>query len=187
METKAKKSFWGEALKGGTIIGLLLVLIEFITVGFSLRDAGVAWITSLLNIAIIAYGSYHLTKRFSAGFVAEGFSYEKGLGFILSMMLFAGVIVGFGNYILQNFVFPDYYAAVYEQAMSMAGQMMGGGIEMEDMTLDMMNSVTRNPIMQVVSGVLSMLLEGIIIGLVVAIFTRRKPDIFAEAADNNLA
>lgn len=85
------------------------------------------------------------------------------------MMLFAGVLAGVGQFILQNYVDPGYYTSVIETTLKESG------FKEEDISLTMETGVMRNPIVMALSGAISMLLYGGMIGLVVSAFVKRPP------------
>ena len=89
-----RRDFWTEALKGGTLIGL-------ITVAFSLLTQTAGERATLVEI--LGYASTIITILLLAGYLrrfarmhsrAEGFSYGRGVGFVVAMMLFVGVLSG---------------------------------------------------------------------------------------------
>ena len=102
-----KKQYWYEALVGGTIVGvvavafsILLTLMGGTTAEPSFGVKAVNFLSVFVNITLL----FGLTRRFSAKYtLEEGFSFGRGLGFVVAMMIFAGVISGIYNSVMANY------------------------------------------------------------------------------------
>ena len=92
---------------------------------------------------------FFYARKVSHYYASTGFYYPQSLAFILKMMLFAGVLAGVGQFILQNYVDPDYYTSVIETTLKESG------FKEEDISLTMET--------------------GVMIGLVVSAFVKRPP------------
>lgn len=178
MNIDAKKTFWRDAVRGGTILGLVIF-------GFSLlngvTDNGV--VTRLLSLAeflVMAGCIYGFSRKRGMRYSAqEGYSYGQSFGFILAMMLFVGIFAGCASFLLVNYIRPEHFEATLDMALETNPMITGEHI-------DMMHSMLKNPILQIVSGVFGMLIYGGLIGLIASAFVKRKPDIFAANPDGDL-
>lgn len=172
MEKSVKQTVWKEAATGGLFLGVILAFVQFLS--YWMRSAqGMTWLPGLLNFIAIVALIYLYGKKVSALYGAEGFSYGQSMGFVIRMMLFAGVLSGVAQYVLQNFVAPEYYAEQVELALLNAGFS-------ETMTDEMMNNMgmLKNPFLMIFSGMLSMLIYGGLVGLIVSVFIKRPADPF---------
>lgn len=181
-----RQMFWIEALKGGTLIGL-------VTVAFSLL---VQFSESTTWVNIINFASTVVTILLLAGYLRrfarfhtreEGFSYGRGVGFVVAMMLFVGVLSGIYSAVMANFFLK---AELLESVDVMMAQMQDMiSADQFESTYNMMRSSVTNPMILTLSSVLGNALYGLFLGLVLSIITRRQADIFADGnstpMDNN--
>lgn len=172
-----RRDFWTEALKGGTLIGL-------ITVAFSLLTQTAGERATLVEI--LGYASTIITILLLAGYLrrfarmhsrAEGFSYGRGVGFVVAMMLFVGVLSGVYSAVMTNFFIKEEILASVDAAMAQYQDMIPA--ENFEQTYDLMRASVTNPLMLTISSVISNALYGLVLGLLLAIPNRRQPDIFA--------
>lgn len=172
-----RRDFWMESLKGGTLVGL-------ITVAFSLLSQAAGERTTL--VSILGVVSTIITILLLAGYLrrfammhsrAEGFSYGRGVGFVVAMMLFVGVLSGFYSAVMANFFIKEELLESVDMLMAQWQDMVP--TESFDQTYNLMRASVTNPLMLTVSSVISNAFYGLIIGLIVAIPIRRQPDIFA--------
>lgn len=180
-----KKVFWREAIKGGTIIGL--VGIAFAMLKYTLRpDELSTWLTIVQWVDIVVFIAliYAFTKKISrsAG-RAHGFSYNRCIGFVLAMMLFYGFLSGVFSAIFNNFIDPEGAMRVVDEYMVSVQDMLQG--EQFDLVYRWNKTIVFNPIWNVLGGILGGVVGGLIVGLISSAFTQRKPDIFAEPDEEN--
>ncbi|MBD9135635.1 MAG: DUF4199 domain-containing protein [Alistipes indistinctus] len=168
VDPNRKKLVWKEAATGGLYLGLALVAVMVISY-LGRMDATLSWVPGLLNFAALVLFILFYARKVSHYYASTGFYYPQSLAFILKMMLFAGVLAGVGQFILQNYVDPGYYTSVIETTLKESG------FKEEDINLTMETGVMRNPIVMALSGAISMLLYGGMIGLVVSAFVKRPP------------
>lgn len=168
---RLKRIAWREAATGGLWLGLALSAITLF--GYFTRfRLSVSWVTGLLNFValagfILAYG-----RRMAAHYgPALGYSFAQSIAFTLRLMLFAGVIAGLDQFVMQVYVDPEYYREVFDATAEAVGTSVDEG---------QMESVLHNPIAMAFSGILSMLLYGGLAGVVLAAFLKRPADPSAE-------
>ena len=173
-----RKEFWFEALKGGTLIGLVSVAFSLLAQGAGDKE----WLATALSYGttvVTVFLAVGCLRRFAMGFSrAEGFSYGKGVGFVVAMMAFAGILNGLYTAIMANFFVREEVLAAVDAIMAQTQDMLPT-MDFEK-TYDLMRASVTNPLLLTLSSVLSNSLLGLLIGLVVSINTRRQPDIFAE-------
>ena len=151
VDPNRKKLVWKEAATGGLYLGLALVAVMVISY-LGRMDATLSWVPGLLNFAALVLFILFYARKVSHYYASTGFYYPQSLAFILKMMLFAGVLAGVGQFILQNYVDPGYYTSVIETTLKESGFKE-----------------------EALSGAISMLLYGGMIGLVVSAFVKRPP------------
>lgn len=174
MEKNLKQIAWKEAATGGLYLGLIFVVIQFL--GYGLRSSqSSAWLPGLLNFAALLTIPYIYAHRMAVARGAAGFTYGQSIGFILRMMLFAGILSGIGQFVLQNYIDPRFYLEQFELALQKQGFS-------ESLTEQIMSNIwiLKNPFMMISSGILGMLIYGGVIGLFVSTFVRRPSDPFAD-------
>ena len=98
-----KKIFWTEAMKGGTVMGLVAAALQLTRVSLALGG----WM-SILSLVLFILLTYGFTRRIAGMADArEGFPYGRCMGFVLAMMLFTGVIFGFASALINNFLIKE--------------------------------------------------------------------------------
>ena len=179
------KNFWLEALKGGTIIGLVSVGFAILSQTIGEDSTTLLKIVNFLSSFIVIMLAFGLTRKFSASHTLEvGFSFGRGVGFVVSMMLFAGFIQGLYSAIMAKFFIGDELLGAVDEVMAQMQDKLPA--EQFDSTYQMMRKSVTNPLMLTFSAMFSNLLYGTFLGLCVSIFTRRRADIFA-GGDNQSA
>lgn len=181
MDNNVKKSFWSDAARGGAIIGLAIFLISLIS---AILPQGGKSIMSILEFAVLAYFIYTLSKRRGMKYGNAGYGYGQSMGFILAMMIFTGIIVGFGGFLITHYIVPVDFDALIEQALE-ANPMYDPDMPGMEAAAQFSARLAKSPVFQVISGIFGMLIYGGIIGLIASAFVRRRPDIFAGTEDES--
>ncbi len=168
--------FWGEAVKGGTIIGLVVSAFELLkTYALANEISTLKTVMAIASLVILVALIFGYTRRFANNFHSEqGFTYGNGMSFVLGMMIFTGIIVGVCTTLMYNFMFHDYILGVVDEALVQLQDVVEDDVF--DQTYQATKKMMYNPIAQVFSNILSYLISGGFIGLVVCGFTKREPD-----------
>lgn len=169
METDIKKIIWKEAATGGLYLGLALVACT--VAEYFLHGKNIAGLVGIVEFVAIVGFTLSFARKVAAMHREEGFTIMQSMGFILKMMLFAGIITGLGLAIMNNVVDPQYYYDIMEAAMLNSGL---NDAQIGSMRENM--AMVRNPLVMILGGVTSMLLYGGLIGLVVSVFVKRPPE-----------
>lgn len=171
-----RRSYWRDAAVAGGIIGLLLFLVAVVNVNVEAKS--VKTMLSLVNFLILGYFIYYFARKRSLKYGSEGFTYGQSMSYILAMMIFTGFIMGIGNYLLINFIAPEAYEQIFEEALE-------ANPFYDPDTMDgLITTIRRNVFINLFSGIFSYVLYGGILGLIASAFIKRKPDIFAENNDS---
>lgn len=177
-----RKLFWFEALKGGTMIGLVrsafALLQQALIDGEKTKLASIVGIISFVALVLLVYA--FCRKVASYANPAQGFSYGKGMSFVFAMMLFTGVITGLYSAIVNNFFMTDQIYDQINEMMVVYESMLPA--EQVDTFYDTMVASMMNPITLILSNTFANLLVGGFVGIFVCSLTIRRPDIFADAS-----
>lgn len=173
------KNFWLEALKGGTIMGLVSVGFALLTQSIGEESGGLLKVVNFLSTFIVIMLAFGFSRKFAAKHtLEEGFSFGKGLGFVVVMMLFMGIIQGIYSAVMVRFFIGGELLQELDVMMASMQDMLPAD-EFEQ-TYQMMRKAVTSPLIITISSALSNVLYGAFVGLCVAIFVRRKPNIFAD-------
>lgn len=172
-----KKDFWTEALKGGTLVGLISVAFELLMQVAGEHTTLLSILSFASTVIVILLVAAYLRRFARMHSQAEGFSYGRGVGFVVAMMLFVGVLSGFYSAVIANFFFKEELLATVDMLMAQYQDMLPA--ESFEQTYDMMRASVTNPLMLTISSVIGNAFYGLILGLLLAIPHRRQPDIFA--------
>lgn len=170
-----KNYFWTEAATGGLILGAGMFLLSFLSYRFRLAP-DYSGMMSLIQVAFTAVIMIVFGRRVAAYREdGSGFSYGQSMGFILAMMLFTGIIYGTGEYVLQVRIDPQYFDQLYNDALRDSKANPEFVEKMINIRQEMSEFI-KNPIIMVISGVISMLFYGGIVGLIASVFIKKKAD-----------
>ncbi len=176
-----KNKFWNEASQGGAIIGLVTVTLSF--VGMYVPQS-VNFVLSLVSFVATIYLLFYFTRRRTAKFAKEGYSYAQCLGFIVAMGVFAGIVAGAYQIVASNFLFPEKFEEVYNTVIATYAQMGTFDNNMMDTMKTLMRSYIFSPIPVLISQVLASIFTYGFYGLFIAIGTKREADIFDNASED---
>lgn len=174
------KMFWRDALLSGTKIGIVSVVCSIIImlVGNGALGGVLPFMERVIFFVLIFVFVRKHSWKYSP---EEGFPFGRAFGFVLAMLLFVGIIQGVYNAILANyFMAPELTAEI--DAVMVALQEQTPNLytpEMLEQSKDMITTLTFNPFAATLSTLLGVEISGIFIGLLVAVFTYRRADLFA--------
>lgn len=179
-----KKIFWNEALKGGVIIGLVWVVFNIISMLVTGRALGI--IINILEFLGISTLIYIFTKKVSKmADEQDGFPYPRCVAFVVSMMLFAGTIMGMYVTIKFNFINNETITESINAAIARVQNMnMYADINM-DAYSRMMRAAFTSPFIHIPIQIISCIVMGIIPGLITSAFAKKDPDVFAREDDED--
>lgn len=177
-----KKLYWNEALKGGTIIGLVEVGLTVVTTLLQQNELRGAGFMSFFTTVVFILLLYAFQRRMAAmSDRSEGFSFGRAWSFGLAMMLFAGIIEGAYQTFANNFFFPDSAEEQINAVLVIYQDFMRN--EQFDMMEAMLRRMMFNPFYLVVVAIVNCLFRAALLGLATSAFAQRRADIFATPAD----
>ncbi len=168
---RLKKLKYYEAATGGAVLGGLLGAI--LIAGYCLADYPVvAALCSLFDFSAMVLVAYFFSRRYGALRGRYGLSFAQGFGFIILLMFFAGLIYGTVAFFMMSQIAPDYYNAMFQKAIEQWTASETERTEMKAGVRAMMDS----PVFIISVSVLSVMLYGLFIGMLTAVFTKRPPE-----------
>lgn len=174
-----KKDYWNIVLTAAFVLGVLYAAFNFVSYAFY-GNAIVGWLSSLAGFGVILWSLVYYGRR--AALLKDvdgvGFTFGQAFGFSIMVLLLSGVIVGIGQWLLQNVIDPTFYDKLYKDALEQSIKVLGNSaddtqIESVRRTHDMM----RQPLVVVFGAMLSMGLMGGLVGLAASAIIKRKPTI----------
>ena len=187
-----EKNFWNDVASKSAILGATMLLShifeQMMLLNGNIIRMGIMGIEMTVILVVYIYLLYRFTKKYSLTQSEEdGFTYNKALSYVISLSLFASIIVGLGNYIFTHFIigYEEYIAGVtnlYTNILSsvqIPAQMVGTYEQM----LEQIGSQPEPSIFATISSAIwNYVLLGLLAGLIIAAKVKREPNIFG---DNN--
>lgn len=172
-----KKQFWQSASNWGMICGVALFVVSLISWALKLEMNKMNWIVELMHFVVICPAILYTGYRNARLTGPEGYPYGRAVGYMFAMLMFAGIVYGMGRFLLVNFIAREYYDAINASAMeAMLAAAQGSPVAEQ---IRSMGRWMTNPIILIIGGVIEMVVKGGVLGLVLAAFFTKKPDIFA--------
>ena len=178
-----KKQFWQNASNWGMICGAGLFVISIVSWLLKLDSGSASWLAELMRFALIFAVIWVSGRRNAAMAGPEGYPYGRAVGFIFATMMFAGIVAGVGQFLMTNFIAREYYDALNAQQLEVALAMYRG-TPMENQLMDMRDMMVRmlsNPLLLIFGSVINYVIKGGLLGLILAAFFKKNPDIFVGA------
>lgn len=179
----SRKQYWYEALVGGTITGVVAVvfsiIVQLLGGGANEEPSFVVKAVNFVSVFVNVLLIFAFTRRFAAHHTAEeGFSMGRAVGFVVSMMLFAGFISGVYSAVMANFFIKEEILQSVNTVMAQMQDLYTA--DQFDSLYSTMQNAVLNPIYLTISSIISNCFTGVIVGVLVGFLTRRRPDIFAD-------
>lgn len=182
------REYLNDVASKGAILGVLMLVShifeQYMLLNGNLTRLGIVSIEMIALFGVFIYLLYRFTKNYSTRFSAEeGFAYSKALGYVVTLSLFASIIVGLGSYLYTHFVigYEEYVNGVvgmYTNILSSSpipAQMMSTYEQM----LEQVSSQPEPGILKTITSSLwNYLFLGGIVGLIIAGVVKREPKIF---------
>ena len=165
------------AMTFGLIIGLILIIYNLL---LYMTDNVVSknTILGILQRVILAGGLYYGIKTYRDQYSEGHITYGRSLGLGVLISVFAGAILGIYTYLLYTVIDPE----LLEKTIKLAQEEMlkTGMPEKQVETATEMQRTFISPITMMISSVFSLAFFGIIISLIVSIFTKKEKPIFNQ-------
>ncbi len=166
-----KNTFWNDAARAGAIVALPSIF--FTAVGFTVSNPGVLSLVSMVVYFVLVAG---FVRRRANSFGDAGYSYGRCVGFTSAVCMCAGFLEGAFSAVAANWLFAEKFA---EQLSLTIGMLERTGVYTGE-ELQMVADMSTSPLMAVVGSMFGAAIRGALLGLIIAAFTKRDPNIFAE-------
>jgi hypothetical protein len=186
METTPKPQSEGifkPAISNASIISVALIILTLI---FYLLNQVQSTAEMVIGYVIFLAGLIYSIKIYRDENLGGYISYGQSVGFSLLLGVFTGIITGIFIFVLYSFIAPELLEELRQKAiLETERRMLQVNPNVSDSELDtIINLQLRflTPGIMFIASVFSMALQGLIMGLIVSIFMKRKnPDPFASA------
>jgi flagellar biosynthesis protein FliQ len=158
-------------IRYGLITGLIWMIVDFVfrTTGLSLKYS--LYLPASLVVYIVGIIMAHrYFKEQNGGFM----SYGQGVMIVVILSLVSGTLSGLFNYVYVNFIDPDYAARMRADMEAWMSSFNGIPDEQIEKTLAGLSDEKVKSPLQIGQTLLSSAFGGLIVGLLISIFTRRN-------------
>lgn len=180
----------------GLVMGGILIFIDVLQY-WQHNNITIATTSFLFffKIAILFIATYQITKRIKASFFSAGMSYAQSFSLIMRLFLYASLLTGIFNFVLNRWIAPDYMSEVLHNSISM----LKGYIDqanlpsMQEEYIDefidkIEDSPVPTPLSAMWSQMWSYIIWGVFVGFILSFFLRDKninPLMQQEEIDNS--
>jgi hypothetical protein len=169
------------SISNASIISVALIILTLV---FYLLNNHGSNVESIIGTVIFLTGLIYSIKVYRDEYLEGYISYGQSLGHSVLIGVFTGIITGVFIFILYTFIAPDLFEQVREKALLEAERrMLQMNPNVTDAELDMVvNLQTKfiRPIFSLIGNVFIYTLTGLVLGLIVSIFMKKKnPDPFS--------
>ena len=172
----SKNSFWNDASRCGAIVGVVQALFACLGMSYQSMSLLISLVALVAQIWLLA----RYTSRRSALFAKEGFSYAQSLGFIVSMGIFAGIMIGAYEIKASNFHYTATYKTKQNNNLAVYSQLGTFDNAAIDSMPKLYRSMLFSPVPVLLTQIFSLVLSYGFYGLFISIGTKREPDIFEQ-------
>ena len=186
------KEFWNDVASKGALLGVLMALSRIFELAlvsnWTVKSMMIVGIEYIIVAVIYVWLLYRFAKRAASrlGSKERGFSYVQGLVYVLWVSIFAGVIAGLANYLYMHYVigygnFVAGYSSFLMGMMSATADMPSNLVQMVNEGLHALENSTEPSIFDdIISGINTYFLSGLVCGLFIAAGVKRGPEIFND-------
>ena len=168
METKRPTTIEASA-KAGVLMGLFWVF-KYLFVIFGGESSSMASLYIAFTM-MVPYVAYRMTTHYRTSFGDTPFGFLSAWSFVIYLFLFAGLIVSLVHFYYYKFVIGTLgIAQAFQEMLAIVREVS------TDPTLlnEMKEFGTPTPILMTTQQLINNIMAGIIIGLPIALFTRKK-------------
>ena len=162
---------------GGTLIGLEIIFF-FIQSNISILNILLFFVVKVGALFIV---SSFIVKKIKPEFFKRGMSYPQSFSLILRLFLYGALFLGIYTFVFNQWIHPNYQSEVMENTISYFQSYVenvdipNAQLELfEDRIEDMKEQPTATPLQAMWGQIWSYITWGIIVGLILSIFTRDK-------------
>lgn len=172
-----KKTFWSDAGKAGAVLGLVMAAFAFAAYALGLGENALR-VIGIFNFIAIAVTIYIYGRQRAVKFAGAGatFSFFDSLLYSLAIVLFAGFIFGVGQWIIITWITGDAYRQSIEASITQSRQVLQSMMPQDqiEQSVEMVRALSVNPVFIIISYMMNVLVTGLLIGLLTAVFIRTE-------------
>lgn len=191
---------WNDILTKGAILGGVMLASNIAETSMLIYGGTIGWmgamsIECLAVMALYCYLIYRFTSNYAKLVISERkdmpyFTYGNGYSYAVMISILAGVITALGSHIFLNYVvgYGNYVTATINIAQSAISQaelpsaMVG---QYEQMLSAIQQQEAPSMMSKLFGSIWTYLLAGSFVGLIVAAFTKREPQMFDNQNEQN--
>lgn len=191
---------WNDILTKGAILGGVMLASNIAETSMLIYGGTIGWmgamsIECLAVMALYCYLIYRFTSNYANLVISERkempyFTYGNGYSYAVMISILAGVITALGSHIFLNYVvgYDNYVTATINIAQSAISQaelpsaMVG---QYEQMLSAIQQQEAPSMMSKLFGSIWTYLLAGSFVGLIVAAFTKREPQMFDNQNEQN--
>lgn len=191
---------WNDILTKGAILGGVMLASNIAETSMLIYGGTIGWmgamsIECLAVMALYCYLIYRFTSNYANLVISERkempyFTYGNGYSYAVMISILAGVITALGSHIFLNYVvgYDNYVTATINIAQSAISQaelpsaMVG---QYEQMLSAIQQQEAPSIMNKLFGSIWTYLLAGSFVGLIVAAFTKREPQMFDNQNEQN--
>lgn len=191
---------WNDILTKGAILGGVMLASNIAETSMLIYGGTIGWmgamsIECLAVMALYCYLIYRFTSNYANLVISERkdmpyFTYGNGYSYAVMISILAGVITALGSHIFLNYVvgYDNYVTATINIAQSAISQaelpsaMVG---QYEQMLSAIQQQEAPSMMNKLFGSIWTYLLAGSFVGLIVAAFTKREPQMFDNQNEQN--
>lgn len=191
---------WNDILTKGAILGGVMLASNIAETSMLIYGGTIGWMSAmsiecLAVMALYCYLIYRFTSNYANLVISERkdmpyFTYGNGYSYAVMISILAGVITALGSHIFLNYVvgYDNYVTATINIAQSAISQaelpsaMVG---QYEQMLSAIQQQEAPSMMNKLFGSIWTYLLAGSFVGLIVAAFTKREPQMFDNQNEQN--
>lgn len=193
-------ALWNDILTKGAILGVVMLASNIAEASMVVYGKTIGWVAvmsieCLVVMALYCYLIYRFTSNYAKLVISERkdmpyFTYGNGYSYAVMISILAGVITALGNYIFINYVvgYDNYVGAtinIAQEAISQAEIPSAMAGQYEQMLAAIQQQQAPSMMSKLFGSIWTYLLSGSLVGLIVAAFIKREPQIFDNQNEQN--
>ncbi len=164
------------AISNAAIISVALIILSL---GFYLAQETQSRLETYIGYAIFLGGLIYSIKIYRDEDLGGSISYKQSLGHSVLVGLFTGIITGIFAFILYGYIAPDLLVQLKDKTiMATESRLLQANPNISDNELDTIINVQLwflKPGIMMIATMVGMTFQGLVMGLVVSIFMKKKP------------
>ncbi len=166
----------------GLVLGGIFIAIDVLQYAIHNNlTVMMAFLFSIFKIATLFIAASQIIKRIKKAFFTTGMTYAQSFSLIIKLFLYASLLAGIFNFVLNRWLAPDYLSEVmhntvesYRNYIDNAGLSSAQGNIIENFIETLEDSPTPTPVSAMWAQMWAYILWGLFIGFILSFFFRDK-------------